>query len=106
MSLNFEELKQVFREEEEEREKAKKEIEFAKLELAKAREERQLAQSKAKIELMKLKEARAERQLEEKQRRAEKQQQSDNLIYFISIGITFLSILSSVILFIIILLKG
>ena len=83
--LNLNELKQVFFEEEtqaqlermkQDHERTKQELQQAKLELAKAKHEHQ------------------------------KQQQADNITYTTSITITFFSILASIILFIVIILKG
>ena len=104
--LNITDLKQAFFEEEQQTNTSKAELDKAKFELAKAKEQRQREQQQARFELAKAKEQRAKEQQEQKLKQAQKQQKTDNITYIISITITFLSILSSAILFMTILLRG
>ena len=112
--LDLNDLKQVFFEQETqakleqlkaEQIKTKNELQQARIELAKAKEERQKQQQQARIELLQLKEQRQQEQAIQRQLQAQKQQKADNITYITSITITFLSILTSIILFITILLK-
>lgn len=109
--LHLNDLKQVFFEQE--HEQTKQQLKQAQLELARERHElnkkkteyqRQTQQQK--IALLEAKEQRAGEQHEQRIKQAQKQQKTDNTTYIISIGITFLSVLASAILFITILLKG
>ena len=118
--LNITDLKQVFREEEQEREKAQQELARLKAETTKAqqelaRERHELNKQKTeyqkrtqqqKIALLKAKEHRQQELHKQRIKQALKQQKADNITYILSIGITFLSILTSFILFMAILLKG
>ena len=120
MALYLEELKQVFREQEQEQDKTAEELQRLKLEAIKARQELErerlkLNQEKAKaqqeaqrqrLELLQAKEQRAREQHEQRQKQAKKQQQADKVTYISSLVITLGSILASMILFIIILIKG
>lgn len=104
--LNLNDLKQVFFEEEQQTNTSKAELDKAKFELAKAKEQRAKQQQKQKLKLLQAKEQRQQKLYEQKLKQAQKQQKTDNITYIISIGITFLSILTSFILFMTILLKG
>ena len=120
MALYLEELKQVFREQEQEQDKTAEELQRLKLEAIKARQELErerlkLNQEKAKaqqeaqmqrLELARAKEQRAKEQHEQRQQQAQKQQKGDNITYIASLLITFGSILASIILFVTILIKG
>ena len=118
--LNLNDLKQVFREEEQEREKTQQELARLKAETTKAqqelaRERHELNKQKTeyqrqtqqqKIALLEAKEHRVQELHEQRIKQAQKQQKTDNITYIISIGITFLSVFTSFILFMTILLKG
>lgn len=94
MAINWSDLRGVFDEQERnqnalsETRAQRLEIERERLALAKAREQRQAEQQR------------------QRQAQQERQVRSDNAIYITSIVITFCSILASVLLFIIILIKG
>ena len=94
MSIDWHDLRGVFEEQErtqnaaDEARAQRLEIERERLELAKAREQRQAEQQRQRL-------AQQERQV-----------RSDNIVYITSIMITFCSILASMILFVVILVKG
>lgn len=94
MSIDWHDLRGVFEEQErtqnaaDEARAQRLEIERERLELAKAREQRQAEQQRQRL-------AQQERQV-----------RSDNIVYITSIAITFCSILASMILFVVILIKG
>lgn len=102
MALNFDELRQVFFEEEHEQNEQKNQLERIKQEHERTKQQLQ----QARIELLQAKDRRQQEQAEKRQIQAQKQQQADNLTYITSITITFISILASIILFITIILKG
>lgn len=113
--LNLNDLKQVFFEQEtqnqlerikQEHERTKQQLKQAQFELAKAKHEHQKQQQEQKLKLLQAKEQRQQEQHEQRIKQALKQQKTDNLTYIISIGITFLSIIISFILFMTILLRG
>lgn len=113
MALNYNDLKQVFFEEENEQkerqrelDQAKKELEQAKLELARAKEQRQKEQQQARLEILQAREERARETERAKQQQADKQNRFTNITYIISLLITFGGLVATVILFIFILLKG
>lgn len=94
MAINWHDLRGVFEEDERNRNAVDEaraqrlEIERERLALAKAREKRQAEQQRQRIA------------------QQERQARSDNAVYIISLILTFCSILASVVLFIIILIKG
>ena len=106
MALNINDLRSVFFEHEHEENEKQKEQEQAKLELAKTKEARQREQQQTRLELLRAKERRAE----EKERRAEEAQAkasgTNDLTFYFSAGISFLTIFSSLAVFVIMLLKG
>lgn len=94
MAINWDDLRGVLDEQErnknavDEARAQRLEIERQRLELARAREQRQAEQQRQRL-------AQQERQV-----------RSDNIIYVLSIVLTFCSMLASVIVFIIVLIKG
>ena len=94
MAINWHDLRGVFDEQKRNQNAADEaraqrlEIERQRLELAKAREQRQAEQQRQRLV------------------QQERQVRSDNIVYILSVGLTLCSILASIILFIIILIKG
>ena len=89
-----------------ETERTKNEIAKAKLELARAKEERQRQETSAKIELLRAKEERQNQEFFAKQREKETQKKSADFGFLAGLVATFLGLMASIILFILIILKG
>lgn len=120
MALYLEELKQVFKEQEEEAGniaaelqklkaealKARQELERERLELAKEKAQAQREQAAERLRLAREKERRAAEAHELKRKQAEKRAAADSVACVVSLLVTFGGILASVVLFITILLKG
>lgn len=119
MALYLEELKQIFREEEQnagtiaeelqiiklEAIKARQELERERHELNKAKAQAQQEQARQRIELAREKEQRARERQKAQEERAERQKRTEAATFWGSVGVTLFSVLTSFILFIIILLK-
>ena len=120
MSLNLEELRQVFREQEEEADntaaelkkikaeaiKARQELERERLALAKAKAQAQQEQARERLAIARAREERAAELQRIKQEQADKQKSRADWVYLVSILATFGGLLVSFILFITIILKG
>lgn len=103
---NLNDLKQVFREQEQEQDKTAEELQKLKFEAIKARQELErerlkLNQEKAKaqqetqrqrLKLAQAKEQRAREQHEQRQKHAEKQAKNERTTFFISISFLFLNV--------------
>lgn len=99
------ERQQAINEAKQEHEKIKNEIQQAKLELARLKEERQRENQRERLRLMQAREKRTAEQVKQRQEEQERRTRAEDRTYLTSMVITFLSIISTVVLFLSVLFK-